>query len=269
MVPVLFHIGGVAIPTHEVFVAAGVALACLLFWVEVRRRPREDGRALWTVAGGALAGGAILAKASTAWRLATVVGDVTLWDVLAHGGKSLVGGLAGAYGGALVMKRLIGYRASTGDAFAPGVVAGIAVGRIGCFLTEQIGAPTSLSWGIVPPPGVAARIPNCPQCLLGVPLHPSFLYEIVFLLGLFAVLRRLRGRIPVQGELFKIFLAAYAVFRFFVEFVRGNPVMALGMTGTQLFLALTLPILAAYFVRQVRRGAYRPMPARPAVGVRA
>lgn len=267
MHPVLFHVGPVAVPTHEVFVAAGVLVAVLVFWSEARRHPAVR-RPLWSVAAGALFGGALMAKASTVWRLtAAPSGSVTPWDVLAHGGKSLVGGLAGAYVGALVTKRVIGYRESTGDVFVPGVVLGIAVGRVGCFLTEQIGTPTTLPWGFVPPAGTAADIPNCPQCLLGVPLHPSFLYEIVFLLALFVVLRRLRGRIPVPGELFKLFLLAYGVFRFLVEFVRGNQIMAFGLTGTQLFLAAGLPVLAAYFVARIRRGAYHQEPAAVAASV--
>ena len=262
MYPVLFHLGDLAVPTHEVFVAAGVLVAVVVFRSEVRRHPSDSGP-LWSVAAGALLGGAVMAKASTAWRLVYAGGEVTVWDVLAHGGKSLVGGLAGAYAGALLAKRAIGYRRSTGDVFAPAVALGIAVGRIGCFLTEQIGTPTSLPWGLAPPAEVADRIPNCPQCLLGVPLHPSFLYEIAFLVGLAAALLWARGRIPIPGEAFKLFLLAYAVFRFLVEFVRGNPVMAWGLTGTQLVLLVTAPVLVTYVARRVMRGDYRASPTPP------
>jgi prolipoprotein diacylglyceryltransferase len=140
------------------------------------------------------------------------------------------------------------------------VALGIAVGRIGCFFTEQIGTTTAMPWGITPPATAAAQIPNCPQCLLGVPLHPSFLYEIAFCLAAFVALVAIRDRIPVAGDLFKAFLLGYGLFRFGVEFVRGNDVLALGLTGTQLFLAMTLPLLIAYFGRQVWRGAYRSAP---------
>jgi prolipoprotein diacylglyceryltransferase len=90
-----------------------------------------------------------------------------------------------------------------------------------------------------------------------VALHPSFLYEIVFLAGLFAVLLWLRPRVQVPGELFKIFLASYALFRFAVEFVRGNEVVALGLTRSQWFLLATAPLFAWHFARQLRSGAYR------------
>ncbi|HSF84228.1 MAG TPA: prolipoprotein diacylglyceryl transferase family protein [Acidimicrobiia bacterium] len=256
MYPTLFRFAGFGVPTHAFFVLAGVAAALLVFRRESRLRG-EASPAMWTIAAGALIGGALLAKASTTWRFVAEGGEATITAILLHGGKSVVGGLAGAYAGAVITKRLIGYRRKTGDVFAPAVALGIATGRIGCFLTEQIGTPTSLPWGFVPPADVAAGIPYCPQCTTGVPLHPSFLYEIAFCLLMYALLTWMRDRIPVPGESFKVFLLGYGIFRFAVEFVRGNEVMALGLTGTQLFLAATLPILLGYFVRQLRSGAYR------------
>jgi hypothetical protein len=47
------------------------------------------------------------------------------------------------------------------------------------------------------------------------------------------------------------------VFRFGVEFVRGNPEVALGLSRSQWFLLATGPLIAWYFLRQVRSGAYR------------
>ena len=256
MVPTLFELGGLAVPTHTFFVVLGAGVAVAVFALESRRRGVSS-NSMWTVAAGALVGGAVFAKASTAWRYVAEGGGFSIQGILVHGGKSIVGGLAGAYFGAVLTKRLLGYRERTGDVFAPAVALGIAVGRVGCFLTEQIGTPTGTSWGLVPPTDVAAGIPNCPQCLLGVPLHPSFLYEIVFCLIAFGVLIAMRDRIPVPGELFKLFLLGYGLFRFAVEFVRGNPEMALGLTGTQLFLLATMPFLIGYFIAQLVRGTYR------------
>ena len=252
MYPVLFRLGPWGVPTHEFFLGLGVLAALAVFAWEARRRHVND-RATWTVAAGALLGGAVFAKAATAWRYVADTGDFTLTGILVHGGKSIVGGLAGAYLGALLTKRIIGYRGRTGDLFAAGVALGIAVGRVGCFLTEQIGTPTSLPWGFTPPAEVAARVPNCPQCLLGVPLHPSLLYEAVFCLALFGLLLWLRPRLRVPGALFDLFLLSYWVLRFAVEFVRGNPEMAIGLTGTQLFLLASFPLLAALAFRQGRR----------------
>lgn len=254
MVPVL-RIGSLAVPTHDAFVLLGVAVAIAVFVIEVRRRRAGDPR-LWWVVMGALLGGGIVAKASTAWRYLASDPDPTLMGVLLYGGKSVLGGLAGAYVGAVIAKRIVGYRASTGDLFAPAVAVGMAVGRVGCFLTEQIGTPTSMPWGISVSSEVAHRIPMCPSCAAGTPMHPSFLYEIAFHLAAFGALLWLRSRVQVPGELLKIYLLGYAVFRFGVEFVRANPAMWAGLSGPQLFLIPGTALLVAYFWRQRVRGAY-------------
>jgi len=265
VLPRLFHVGGVGVATHDVFVVLGVVAAALVFAREARRRRVRDPR-IWTIVAGALLTGAVFAKLGMGWRYLAETPEPSLVGLWLYGGKSVLGGLAGAYFGALGTKRLVGYREKTGDLFAPAVALGVAVGRIGCFLTEQVGTPTSLPWGISVSSTVAKGIPMCDGCAPGVPMHPSFLYEIAFLLGLFGVLLWLRPRVRVPGELFKIFLLAYGVFRFFVEFVRGNETFAWGLSGSQVFLLFTLPLLFAYFVRQLTRHAYRAEPALAAAG---
>ena len=254
MLPTLFSIGGLGVPTHTFFLTLGILTATLVMTYEARRRGRLD-QELVAVMAGTLLFGAAGAKLATVWQYVMVNTDPTLIGALVDGGKSILGGLAGAYAGALLTKRIVGYEGKTGDLFAPGIALGMAVGRIGCFLTEQIGTPTSLPWGISVDPATAARLPGTPDA--GVPMHPSFLYEIAFQLAIFAVLWGLRDRVPVPGELFKMYLLAYALFRFGVEFVRGNEVMWNGLSGSQLFLVPTTILLMAYFLRQVSRGSYR------------
>jgi len=97
-----------------------------------------------------------------------------------------------------------------------------------------------------------------------VPLHPSFVYEIAFQLAAFAVLWLWVRRLDLPpGESFVWYVAAYGVFRFLVEFVRGNEVAWEGLTRPQLFLAVTVPIVLARIVWQIRRGAYRAAFERP------
>lgn len=252
--PTLFNVGGLGVPTHAFFLTLGILIATALTVYEARRRGRLT-QELVAVMAGTLLFGAVGAKLATAWQYVRLNEDPTLIGVLADGGKSILGGLAGAYLGALLTKRIVGYEGKTGDMFAPGIALGMAVGRVGCFLTEQIGTPTSLPWGISVDAATAARLPGGVEA--GVPMHPSFLYEIAFQLLAFAVLWRLRDRIPVPGELFKLYLLAYAVFRLGVEFVRGNQVLWSGLSGSQLFLIPSSALLLAYFYRQVTRGAYR------------
>jgi prolipoprotein diacylglyceryltransferase len=247
--PVL-HVGRFALPSHELFVFLGAAIAAVVFFWETKRRGLVDERLLWIIAGTLMAG-ALGGKLATVWRYVAITGDRSIEGMLLRGGRSILGGLAGAYVGAIATKRLVGYPRKTGDLFAPAVALGMAVGRVGCLLSEQVGTPTTLPWGLRLSDETLARIPNCPYCIPGVALHPSFTYEIAFHLAMFVLLLwYLRPRVHVEGDLFKIYLLAYAVFRFFVEFVRGNIVVWHGLSGSQLFLIPSTMLLAGYFIRQ-------------------
>ena len=161
--------------------------------------------------------------------------------------------------GVVLTKRLVGYRRATGDLFAAPVALGMAIGRLGCFLAERPGTVSTVAWAVRVPADAAPRIAHCPACLTGATMHPSFLYEIAFLgvaaWALFALSRRRRPPVSwmVEGDLFKLFLLAYAVFRFFVEFVRDNPVMGFGLSGSQLMVLPSSLILVAYFLRRRHR----------------
>lgn len=256
MLPTLVTLGPVRVGSHDLFVALGALVATFVYLRQADRARALSERTVW-IALGALVTGALAAKLSVLWRYVAVEPEPSLAGALLYGGKSVLGGLAGAYAGAIVTKRLVGYRESTGDLFAPAVALGMAIGRVGCLLTEQVGTPTSLPWGISVDAETAERVPMCPTCAPGVPMHPSFVYEILFHLAAFAGLLWLRDRLPVRGDLLKLYLLAYGAFRFAVEFVRGNPAVWLGLSYSQLFLVPTTLALAAYFVRRAARGVYR------------
>ncbi|WP_410873287.1 prolipoprotein diacylglyceryl transferase [Nocardia sp. A7] len=233
------------IPTHGFFVALGVAVAAVVFFVECRRQDALREESLVAVTG-ALVGGAI------GMRLSSLVDTLDPYESWMFGARSVLGGLLGAYVGVLVAKRIIGYRERTGDLFAPAVALGMAVGRIGCLLTEAPGRPTSLPWGIHAP----ATVPQCPGCVAGVAMHPSFVYEIVFQLAAFGALWWLRDRISTPGELFTLYIGAYAIFRFLVEFTRANDTVWLDLTRPQWFLLPGLVLVAVRWTVGYRRGNY-------------
>ena len=250
MHPVLFQIGGLIIGTHNAFMALGVACAAVVFYIECRRRRELSEQMLWIVAGTLIAG-AIGAK------LTAILGNIgaprqpPLGALVLHGGRSILGGLTGGYIGAELTKRMVHYSRSTGDLFAPAAALGMAVGRWGCFFSELPGTPTSLPWGIRLTPLEVARTPNCPAYCATSALHPSFIYEIIFQTAMFVLIwTKLRWMPSLRGELMKLYLLCYAVFRFFVEFVRGNEVLWRGLTRHQLFLAPVILVLAVYFIRR-------------------
>jgi len=83
---------------------------------------------------------------------AVLVGTANLWLSQQAGiGRSVEGGLAGAIAAVELYKRSAGISARTGARFALPLAVGVAVGRIGCFLSGiedfTYGTPTSLPWG--------------------------------------------------------------------------------------------------------------------------
>ena len=196
MVPV-WHVGPLAVPVHGVFVALGVLAAMVVFVHEARRRGAVNEQSLVAVAG-ALVGGAIGMRLS---------GWARHLDFSTN--PSLAAGLAVRFtqhsrrtaraptSACSIAKRLGGYRGKTGDLFAPAVALGMAIGRIGCHLTEAPGRPTAPALGRA---RIRPRTPECPGCLAGQAMHPSFLYEIAFQLTAFAVLLWLRRRITRPGR---------------------------------------------------------------------
>lgn len=244
------------VDSHSVFVAFGLLAAGIVFLIEKRRRGVGDPRIPYIVLG-ALAGAAVFSRLGTWAQHLDPTRNLNLVDQLAYGNASMLSALVGAWLGVHVAKRIVRYPLRTGDLFAPAVALAMAIGRIGCLLTENPGTPTGAGWGIVLDPAAAARVGAVP----GVPLHPSFVYEIAFHAAAFAVLWFwLRHRPIASGETLTLYIAAYGIFRFLIEFVRGNEVAWMGFTRPQLFLAVTIPLLLARIAWMARRGDFRPHP---------
>lgn len=232
---------------HAAFLALGILAGAVVFALQLRRRGLHDDR-LWVIAGTCLAFGAIGSRVGTWWQHIDPSANEPLLQWWMDGNRSVLAGLVGAWIGVHVGKLITRYRPSTGDLFAPAVALAIAVGRIGCLLTELPGKPTGADWGIVLTPAQAEAVGG----VAGVPLHPTYLYEAVFQFAAFVVLLAMRDRVRRPGDLFVWYVAAYAVFRFGVEFFRANDEVWLGLTRPQWFLVAVFPLLVWRLARRVR-----------------
>jgi phosphatidylglycerol:prolipoprotein diacylglycerol transferase len=122
------------------------------------------------------------------------------------------------------------------DTFAPSLILGQAIGRIGCFLNgDAHGYPTTLPWGLVYAPDSPAG-----QMFPGQPLHPTQLYELGFNLGIFLVLWKLRKKNFFDGFLFLMYVILYSSIRILVEYFRADRLIYLG----DISAAQTLGIVA-------------------------
>lgn len=200
---------------HVVFELLGYSAGVAI----LLRTRRRDGDVLsvrdrWSIAAAALAGGAI------GGRLLSWLAEPSLeWPL----GKTIVGGLVGGLIAVEITKRALGIRVATGDLFAIPLCVGIAIGRIGCFLSgledHTYGIATSLPTGI--------------DLGDGIPRHPTALYEAAFLSMLAFALVALRARRPPPGVVFKAFLIAYLSLRFALDFIKPGAVGALGLSAIQ------------------------------------
>ena len=127
-------------------------------------------------------------------------------------------------------------------------------GRVGCFLAGCCyGIPAPAGW-----PGVTFRVsPVAPN---GVALLPVQLYEAAGCLLLFLLLHRLARRGWKGEALLLVYLAAYALFRFALEFLRGDA--ARGMWGvfstSQLLALVTLAAVLPLLIRHLRTYGKQP-----------
>lgn len=259
MIPFV-EVGGLRLATHDLFSVTGILVGVALYYRELRRRSLLGWTIAW-ISVAVLLGGALGARLATAWEHPTyyveaIGAGVPLTWLIEHSGKSLVGAIAGGYLAGVLAKRAAGYAISTGDCYALAIPVAISIGRVGCFLSElPLGTPTDLPWGVRVDPAAAAAFVRCPGC--DSPMHPSMLYEIGFNLVAAGAILRWGRRIPVNGDLLKAYLLAAGVFRFLVEFVRGNPPQAFGLSGPQWVLIPLVALLALHFLRRWRRGSYR------------
>jgi phosphatidylglycerol:prolipoprotein diacylglycerol transferase len=90
-------------------------------------------------------------------------------------------------------------------------------GRLGCFMAGCCyGRPTTSVWGVI------FTDPVCHAEPLGVPLHPTQLYESIYILCVMVVILLLRKKRKFYGQLFLTYLLLYAVGRYVIEYFRGD-----------------------------------------------
>jgi len=250
MHPVLFHL-----PTpwgsQPVF-AYGLMLSIsiLVGWqLTVRLAVKHDGMSedavstaclLAAIAG--LLGGRLLYVATNPMLLEE---GGTRWYELTSGGSMAFGGFFGGFVAVAIYARVKGLSlAALADDAAPGLAIGTALTRVGCYLYGcdfgtllPDGAPGWLkSLGTFPRWSGEDGLYGSPALFhhqdrfmieqgasASAPVHPTQLYEALFALGLLAISLWLLPRRTFKGQVIALVGGLYAVGRFLLEGVRGEP----------------------------------------------
>ena len=168
-------------------------------------------------------------------------GDLMTIVNLRLGGLAIHGGLIFGFLAGLIVCRIWNIRPLNAfDLFAPGVVLAQAVGRWGnYFNSEAHGGPTELPWGI--PIG-------------GELVHPTFLYESIWCLIVFAVLIFIDNRRDFDGETFLFYCMLYSFGRFFIEHLRTDSLM-IGMFKQAQVLSAVVFVICLVALLTVGRSA--------------
>ncbi len=153
--------------------------------------------------------------------------------------KTVLGGLLGGLLGVELVKKIIGEKQASGDLFVYPLLLAMIIGRIGCFTMgvyeETYGSVTALPWGM-----------NLGD---GELRHPVTLYEILFLVTLWLLLAAIRNKFPLcDGSLFKLFMIAYILFRFLLDFIKPHYSFSIGLSTIQLTCLLGLVYYISYIV---------------------
>ena len=176
------------------------------------------------------------------------VSALYVWE----GGLGIPGGIAGGFAAAYVMARRRGISKSAfADSVAPGVVVAQAVGRLGNWFNQELfGRPTTLPWGLEIDPDNPDAVPDA------VAYHPTFLYELLWNLGVagLVVWADRRWRLG-GGRVFALYLALYAVGRFWIEGLRIDDAgVLLGLRLNQWVMGTVLVGAVVFLVLRRRIG---------------
>ena len=152
----------------------------------------------------------------------------------------------------------------SGDLFAPGIALGYMVGRLGCFMAGCCyGKPTQVAWAVTFTDPAAALNVGTP---LGVPLHPTQLYESFAGLVILVILLLTEKRgAAYPGRTFWRFVLLYGVSRFVIEYFRGDDRGMAGMFSTSQLISLVLVPLSVVMLWWLRNGPTPGQPATPVV----
>ena len=223
MHPILFTVGSLRFPTYGVVMVLAI-LAAICTILRLGRREGLDSSQLldfstWLLLVG-LVGAKVLMILSDWSYYRQNPGEIFSRSTLLAGG-AFYGGLIAAALFAVWYVRLHHLPFwKVVDVYSPAVSLGLGVGRIGCFAAGcDYGKPTNSAWGVVFTSPIAHEVSGVP---LGIPLYPTQPIMSLASLSIFGILLWRYSRKSRDGEIFVLYLALYAVARFFIEFLRGD-----------------------------------------------
>ncbi|MFY9174368.1 MAG: prolipoprotein diacylglyceryl transferase [Peptococcia bacterium] len=247
--PVAFTIGNLEVRWYGLLIAAAFLIGTILALREAKRQGWDEDKFLNVVI-------AVIPSALIGARLYYVIFK---WDYYSRfpkeifftrqGGLAIHGGIIlGVIVGCLMLRRYK-YNLWQGlDIVAPSIILGQAIGRWGNFFNQEAYgyevSPNDVPWAMY---------------IDGAYRHPTFLYEFIWNLLVFAFLLWLRRRKTIKkGDVFLNYAALYSVGRLFIEGLRTDSLMLGDIRVAQLVSGLTIGAALLIMYLRHRRGSGGP-----------
>ncbi len=242
--PVTINLFGYPILLHSLMEALGIFLGARYYWyLRKRRKEKTDIIIFLTVLVGATFG------AYFGSHILGAMENILLWESSPNkllyflSNKTLVGGLLGGLIGVELAKKIVGEKRSTGDLFVYPLLLAMIIGRFGCFSAgiyeETYGLSTQMPWGM----DLGDHIPR----------HPVTLYEILFLLFTWIILKTIQKKYTLEsGALFKLFMIFYLTFRFLLDFIKPGWRYFFGLGSIQIACLLGFLYYGRYIISPKR-----------------
>jgi phosphatidylglycerol:prolipoprotein diacylglycerol transferase len=220
MFPRLFHIGSFSLPTYGVLVALAFLAA---LWMASRfavmqgiSKDKVINLGVYCALVGMLGAKVLMIALDPEYREHPL--EVFSLATLQSAGIFFGGLIAALVFAYFYMRRQQLPVLQTSDLFAPGIALGHGIGRLGCLAAGCCwGRPTHLPWGITfTNPDATTGVP------LGIPLHPTQLYEALAEAVICVILVARLLRPHREGQIIGLYLALYGAVRFGVEFLRAH-----------------------------------------------
>ena len=262
----VWELGPFPLRAYALCIIAGIVAAC---WIGERRWVARGGApgemldiAVWAVPFG-IVGGRLYHVLTTPGPYFGEGGDPLKAFAIWEGGLGIWGAIAlGGVGAWIACRRRGIPLPAYADAIAPGILVAQAIGRLGnWFNNELYGRATDLPWALtiyewLPSAGRAVTGPDGQPVVQGT-YHPAFLYELLWNLGVAAVVIWADRRWKLGGgRVFVLYLALYAVGRAWIEALRIDDANTFfGVRLNVFVMVLVFTGAVTYLVR--RRGAGR------------
>ena len=229
-------------------ILVALAIAVIVLWTlrEVKRGAKISYDTVFAAALVGIPSGIVISRLLHVVDLWEYYGQ-NLGQIFGAAGLTIYGAVLGAALGVWIYSKIsklrFGYFA---DLIAPGIILAQVIGRLGCTINGCCyGIETSLPWGIVyaHPDSLAP---------LGIAVHPTQIYEIIYLLIIFTVLLKLKGRIKPDGSLFLVYLGLYSLWRVGIGFLREGTPFLLGLHQAQVIAIIVLAITVSWLAYRTK-----------------